>query len=46
MNSEIFTGIGLILSSVVLVIVFWDHFKDDRLLTKRVQEFYKLRRGQ
>jgi len=35
---EIFSGfIGLI----AILIVFWDHFKDDRLLTKQVQEFYE-----
>ncbi|MFW9875926.1 MAG: hypothetical protein ACFFG0_22725 [Candidatus Thorarchaeota archaeon] len=32
-------GIGI--SLIALFIVFWDHWKDDRLLTKRVQEFYE-----
>ncbi|MFX1366411.1 MAG: tetratricopeptide repeat protein [Promethearchaeota archaeon] len=29
-----------ILSLVIVLYLIWDHLKDDRLLTKRVQEFY------
>lgn len=34
-----YVGLGIALIS--LAIVFWDHFKDDRLLSKKVQEFYE-----
>lgn len=27
---------------IAIIIVIWDHFKDDRKLTKKVQRFYSL----
>ena len=39
---EIFIGyIGLFIALLSIGIVIWDHFKDDRLLTKQVQFFYE-----
>ncbi len=32
--------ISLTISTLVLVFIIWDHLKDDRQLTKQVQEFY------
>ena len=40
--AEILIGyIGLFIALLSIGIVIWDHFKDDRLLTKRVQFFYE-----
>jgi hypothetical protein len=33
-----YISLGIALASILFVV--WDHFKDDRLLTKRVQSFY------
>ena len=33
-----YVSLGIALASILFVV--WDHFKDDRLLTKRVQSFY------
>ena len=41
MSENISGYFGLGISLIALFIVFWDHWKDDRLLTKRVQEFYE-----
>jgi len=41
MTEGILGYIGMAISLIALFIVFWDHWKDDRLLTKRVQEFYE-----
>ena len=38
---EILEIIGGFVGILAIIIVAWDHFKDDRLLTKRVQEFYE-----
>ncbi|MFX0037086.1 MAG: hypothetical protein ACFE9I_15755 [Candidatus Hermodarchaeota archaeon] len=44
-NSEIivtfFNILGSIIAIVAIIIVMWDHFKDDHLLTQRVQSFYE-----
>lgn len=41
MNSESFiVYLNLIISSAVLIFIIWDHLKDDRLLTRQIQEFY------
>ncbi len=32
--------LNLIISSAVLIFIVWDHLKDDRLLTRQIQEFY------
>jgi hypothetical protein len=40
-NSEnVIVYLNVIISSAVLIFIIWDHFKDDRLLKKEVQEFY------
>jgi hypothetical protein len=40
--AEILIGYtGLFIALVSIGIVIWDHFKDDRLLTKQVQFFYE-----
>ncbi len=31
----------MVISSAVLLFIIWDHLKDDRLLTRQVQEFYE-----
>ncbi|MFW9872667.1 MAG: hypothetical protein ACFFG0_06150 [Candidatus Thorarchaeota archaeon] len=41
MSESILGYFGLVISLIALFIVFWDHWKDDRLLTKRVQGFYE-----
>ncbi|MFW9972016.1 MAG: hypothetical protein ACFFDF_17635 [Candidatus Odinarchaeota archaeon] len=41
MSENISGYFGLGISLIALFIVFWDHWKDDRLLSKRVQEFYE-----
>ena len=33
-----YISLGIAVASILFVV--WDHFKDDRLLTKRVQSFY------
>jgi len=33
--------LSLSVSIFVLVFIIWDHLKDDRILTKEVQEFYQ-----
>jgi len=36
--------LGLLFNGILLVevlYIIWDHFKDDRLLTEQVQEFYE-----
>ncbi|MFW9950799.1 MAG: hypothetical protein ACFFKA_11835 [Candidatus Thorarchaeota archaeon] len=40
-EQNIIVYINLIISASVLFFIIWDHFKDDRLLTKQVQEFYE-----
>ncbi|MCJ7651406.1 MAG: hypothetical protein MUP85_22590 [Candidatus Lokiarchaeota archaeon] len=41
MSSEnIIVYLNVFISSAVLIFIIWDHFKDDRLLAKEVQEFY------
>ena len=41
MSSEnVIVYLNLTVSSAVLIFIIWDHFKDDRLLTKQVQEIY------
>ncbi len=35
------TYISLGIATASILFVLWDHYKDDRLLTKRVQNFYK-----
>ena len=41
MSEGIFlTVLNLIISSSVLLFIIWDHLKDDRQLTKQIQEFY------
>lgn len=41
MNAEsIIVYLNLIVSSAVLIFIIWDHLKDDRLLTRQIQEFY------
>lgn len=41
MNGEsIIVYINLTVSAAVLFFIIWDHLKDDRLLTKQIQEFY------
>lgn len=47
MDSELFTIVAfwfdifsLSIAVIAIIIVVWDHFKDDRVLTKQVQEFY------
>ena len=37
---EILETIGGFIGIFAIIIVIWDHFKDDRLLTKEVQGFY------
>ena len=34
------TSINLIVSASVLLFIIWDHLKDDRQLTRQIQEFY------
>jgi len=34
-------GIGGVIGIFAIIIVIWDHFKDDRLLVKQVQAFYE-----
>jgi hypothetical protein len=41
MGEIIISFIGLSIATISILIVFWDHFKDDRLLTKRVHYFYE-----
>lgn len=48
MDSELFTIVAfwfdifsLSIAVIAIIIVVWDHFKDDRVLTKQVQEFYE-----
>jgi len=38
---EFLSAISSISGIIAIIIVVWDHFKDDRLITKQVQEFYK-----
>jgi hypothetical protein len=38
---DIIVYISLIVSLIVLFFIIWDHLKDDRILTMRVQEFYE-----
>ncbi len=41
MSSEnVIVYLNVLISSAVLIFIIWDHFKDDRLLAKEVQEFY------
>ena len=37
---DILEATGGIIGILAIIIVIWDHFKDDRRLTKQVQEFY------
>lgn len=41
MAEIILTYISLGIAIISILFVVWDHFKDDRLLTKRAQSFYK-----
>jgi len=41
MLAEIFEIIGVFIGVIAILIVVWDHFKDDRLLYRQVQEFYE-----
>lgn len=41
MFAEIFEIIGVFIGVIAILIVVWDHFKDDRLLFRQVQEFYE-----
>ena len=34
-----YISLGIAVASILFVV--WDHFKDDRLLTKRVKSFYQ-----
>ncbi|MFX0077290.1 MAG: hypothetical protein ACFE96_17755, partial [Candidatus Hermodarchaeota archaeon] len=38
---EVIEIIGGFIGIIAIIIVIWDHFKDDRKLTKQVQEFYE-----
>lgn len=38
---SIFSVIASLIGIIAIIIVIWDHFKDDRILTKNVQEFYE-----
>jgi hypothetical protein len=40
-EQNILVYINLLISSTVLLFIVWDHLKDDRLLTRQVQEFYE-----
>jgi len=37
---DILEIIGGVVGIVAIIIVIWDHFKDDRQLTRQVQGFY------
>jgi len=39
-NESFIVYLNLIVSSAVLIFIIWDHLKDDRLLTRQIQEFY------
>jgi len=39
-NESVIVYLNLIVSSAVLIFIIWDHLKDDRLLTRQIQEFY------
>lgn len=41
MSTDIIGIVGFTLALVSIIIVIWDHFKDDRQLTKEVQEYYE-----
>lgn len=41
MLAEILEIIGVSIGVTAILIVVWDHFKDDRLLFRQVQEFYE-----
>ncbi len=36
-----FNILGSIIGIVAIIIVIWDHYKDNKLLTQRVQSFYE-----
>jgi len=38
---EVLEIIGVLIGLTAILIVVWDHFKDDRLLFRQVQEFYE-----
>lgn len=40
MSFDIISIVSIIIALVSIIIVIWDHFKDDRLLTRQVQKFY------
>jgi len=39
-SENVIVYLNVLISSAVLIFIIWDHFKDDRLLAKEVQEFY------
>jgi len=41
MLAEILEIIGVFIGVTAILIVVWDHFKDDRLLCRQVQKFYE-----
>ena len=41
MSTDIIGIVGFTIALISIIIVIWDHFKDDRLLSKQVQEFYE-----
>ena len=41
MSIDIIGIVGFTIALISIIIVIWDHFKDDRLLSKQVQEFYE-----
>ena len=41
MSIDIIGIVGFTIALISIIIVIWDHFKDDRLLSKQVQEFFE-----